>query len=149
MKGDADMADYIAATRTSYFKVTDEKKYQVLFAGLESNGDDIRDFTEKDNDGSLWHAFGSYGEIDWYPPSNEDDDYVEPDSDRFYDELSKIMADDCACVIMSAGHENLRYIGGYVVVITKDKVSFNNLNNMAYTLMGEAGIDYKKVQLDY
>lgn len=59
------------------------------------------------------------------------------------------MADGCACVIMSAGHENLRYIGGYVVVIAKDKVIFDNLYNIAYAFMEKAGISYKKVQLDY
>ena len=83
------MANYIATTRTNYFRVTDESRYSELFDKLCCK-DDIADFTENKN-GIIYHGFGAYGTIDYLVG----DEY---DWDEFITELKKILPDDEAFI---------------------------------------------------
>lgn len=73
----------------------------------------------------------------------------EPDYDRFMNELSKIIKEGDACVIMSAGHEKLCYVAGVVHVITKNHVGFNSLVNCAEEISKDNGADPSSVGMYY
>jgi hypothetical protein len=112
------MANYMAAARTNYFRVINEKRYQELFNKLIAE-DSIEDFTYE-TDGVLYHGFGSYASIDYL---TEDEEY---DFDEFLLELQKILPEDEAFIYMEAGHEKLRYVTGDVIIVTRKEIVFEN-----------------------
>lgn len=73
----------------------------------------------------------------------------EPDYDRFFEELSKVIKKGDACVIIYAGHEKLGYISGNVIVITKDHVEYDSLENRAREIMKDNGVDPSSVDMYY
>lgn len=113
------MANYIEMARTNYFRVIDEKRYKELFDKLISE-DEVYDFTKVDENGAIWHAFGSYGYIDYQVT---EDDY---DRDEFFKEMQKILPDDEALIFMAAGHEKLRYIIGFSLIVTNKDIQYIN-----------------------
>ena len=112
------MADWLIMTRTNYFRVTDEEKYQEIFKHLVTNGE-IKDFT-KEQDGVLYHGFGAYSSID-YRVDLEDEE-SEYDFERFIEELQKILPEDEAFIYQETGYEELRYGDGYALVVTSKEV---------------------------
>lgn len=122
------MANYIASARTNYFRVTDEEKYKKLFDGL-CGEDDITGFTKEEN-GVIYHAFGSYCNIEYCEVFGADDDY-EYDFNTFLNKLQKILPDDEVFIYMEAGHEKLRYVSGYVIVMTNKECKSMSLNAWA------------------
>lgn len=122
------MANYYCTSRTNYFRVTDEQKYAALYAGLYGSEDSVEDFTEKHNS-ELWHGFGSEGWMGWRVDPDD-----EPDCDGmdgFYEALQEILPDDEAFIFMEAGAEKLRYVTGYVVVVTAKKIRYMSLADWA------------------
>ena len=111
------MANYMAVSRTNYFRVTDEERYKELFDMLTSE-DDIEDFTKPGEDGIVRHGFGCYGDIDCYDEENEDYDF-----DGWLNKLQEILPDDEAFILESSGYEKLRYVTGWVVVVTRKEIS--------------------------
>lgn len=107
------MANYDCASRTSYFKTTDEERLRVLVK--DKIGAEL--FTR--DDGTF--AFGAYEEITsyWDEESGCDND--------IFEELQKIIPDDEAVVIFQSGHENLRYVDGYVFIVTKTNLDFMSI----------------------
>lgn len=118
------MANYYGTVRTNYFRVTDEEKYKKLFENLCSE-DDIHDFSETSEDGTILHGFGSYATID-YPI--EEDEY---DLDEFIRQLQTILPNDEAFMLFEAGHEKLCYVGGYCTVATNKEVYYMSLDTWA------------------
>lgn len=112
------MANYMAASRTNYFRVINENRYNQLFEKLCSE-DGVHDFTRK-KDGVLYHGFGSYDSIAYL---TEDEEY---DFDEFLLELQKILPEDEAFIYMEAGHEKLRYVTGDVIIVTRKEIVFEN-----------------------
>ena len=112
------MADWLIMTRTNYFRMTDEEKYQEIFKHLVTNGE-IKDFT-KEQDGVLYHGFGTYDGID-YQVDLEDEE-SEYDFERFIEELQKILPEDEAFIYQETGYEELRYGDGYALVVTSKEV---------------------------
>ena len=146
------MANYIGTFRSSYFRVENEDAYESLKRHLVVTDDDVK-FWNKEKDGAIYHGFGCYGSIVGYVEdvrAYEDcESDEEPDYDRFMEELSKIIKEGDACVIMSAGHENLRYVSGDVVVITKDHIEYDSLENRAKVIMKDHGINLSSVVMYY
>ena len=135
------MANYECASRTNYFRVTDEERYKELFAGLSSE-DKIDDFTHKDEEGVVWHGFGSYDSIGWSDgkePEDPDDDDEDDDQDivDFAYELQKILPDGEAFILFESGHEKLRYVTGTALIVTKDGTEFLDLRNKAVEIARE------------
>lgn len=129
------MANYYSTSRTNYFKVTDEARFDELFKNLISIEDDeVYDFT-KTNDGVKLHAFGSYGSINYCikPLQDEDDDY-DLDFDSFLTELQKILPDDEAFIYTECGYEKLRYIRAFSIVVTRTKIKTVDLCSDAVRL---------------
>lgn len=153
------MANYCVYSRTNYFRVTDEKRYAELFAGLypECDADtDVGDFTKEIN-GVIYHGFGCYDSIAWYNNKrnrvdidNVNDDDVEDDDiddddfenefDTFIDELQAILPDDDAFILYEVGHEKLKCLTGFVLVVTKNEIRQSN--------MGDTAIDMAREMLD-
>ena len=131
------MANYCANSRTNYFRVTDEAKFAELFANLVGDEDEVHDFT-KVEDGVTLHAFGSYGSIDYKKPmqnnGDEDDEDYDYDFDGFLAELQKILPDDEAFIYTECGHEKLRYITGFSIVVTKTKIKSVDIRSGAVEL---------------
>ena len=117
------MANYNAVSRTNYFRVTDEEKYEKLFNSLISE-DDIEDFTEV-KDGITYHGFGSYSSID-YLDENEEYHF-----DLFLTELQKILPEDEAFMYFEVGYEKLRYLVGYTYVVTRNEIKGMNIDDWA------------------
>lgn len=130
------MANYYATSRTNYFRVTDEEQYKELFSRLVGFDDDIADFTEQ-QEGVIWHGFGCYGTIDYRLPEDKRDAFTEFDLDTFFRELQKILPDDEAFILLEAGHEKLRYVTGNAFIITRDKISYCDMTDMAVNMAKE------------
>ena len=139
------MAIYTAAVRTNYFRVTDEERYAELFAGLLGE-DDIGDFTKTEN-GVTRHAFGSYGTIDWYDLDDENNN--DPNFDYFLDELQKILPKDEAFMYFEAGHKNLRYVIGRVILMTSEELKSISLDEWALDTAKELLGEGFTTQIDY
>lgn len=146
------MANYIGTFRSSYFRVEDEDAYEALKHHLVVTDDDIK-FWNKEKDGAIYHGFGGYGSIVGYVEDarayEDGESDEEPNYDRFAEELSKIIKEGDACVIMSAGHENLRYVLGDIAVITKNHVEYDSLEHRAREIMKKRGIDPSSVDMYY
>ena len=138
------MANYMATTRTNYFRVTDEEKYDQLIEGLTPKNN-IRDFTKKDEDGTIWHGFGCMGSIDYCPQDNDECDF-----DAFIRELQKILPENEAFILMESGYENLCYVVGFVAVVTKDKSKTIDMHTLALECAKEmlGNSDFRS-RLDY
>ena len=120
------MANFMCATRTNYFRVTDEDRYQILFSNLVSE-DNINDFTQE-KDGVIFHGFGAYSDINYYDDTDENLDY---DISLFLEELQKILPEDEAFIMICAGHERLRYVCADVIVCTAKEVEYLNSDGLA------------------
>ena len=130
------MANYYCTSRTNYFHVTDENKYQEIFSHLNGDEGGIIDFTKKDDDGRLLHGFGCEGEISYY--ENEEDD--EPSQDYMVDCIRQLLPDGECFVYMSAGAEKLRYVAGWAVIATKSDVRSIDLSDWIYVKAHELGV---------
>lgn len=119
------MANYYGCSRTNYFRVTNEEKYNELFSNLTANEADIEDFT-KEREGVLYHGFGALGSIDYIPKNSEEYDF-----DLFLSELQKILPENEAFIYMESGHQKLCYITGFAIVVTKDKIANIDIRTMA------------------
>ena len=136
------MANYTAASRTNYFRVTDEDKYSELFSNLTSE-DIINDFTET-KDGIIYHAFGCYGSI-YYEDYETDNCSLE----SFLLELQKILPEDEAFMLFESGCENLRYVTGYSIVCTKKTIRYFNIIDESVKIAKQLlGNDFE-TQVDY
>lgn len=136
------------AHRTSYFRVTDEKKYQKLTSGICPLN--FFDFTEI-RENVPWHAFGGYSSFEYYPeppkkvikkfkkmkPSATEQEintlrfFEIIDNPTFFKELSKIIHPDDACVLMELNYHKLCYLIGHITVVMKGNVVCDSLDKMA------------------
>ena len=70
-----------------------------------------------------------------------DDAYQDDSFDRFLNELQKLLPDNDCFVYMESGHEKLRYITGYALVMTsttcKEMSLDTFINNTVKNLFGE------------
>ena len=137
------MANYMAVTRTNYFRVTDEDRYKELFEMLTSE-DDIQDFTKRTDDGVILHGFGCYGDVECY--DEENDEYY---FDEWLSKLQEIIPDDEAFILESSGYEKLRYVTGWVVVVTRKEIASISCDSWAKKKAKELlGEDFE-TQTDY
>ena len=143
------MANYCCTSRTNYFRVTDEEKYEKITSGLSSEGGFL-DFT-KEVDGITYHGFGSYSDFEYFDEEDPDHDPDYPDSnfDAFLNKMQEILPEDEAFIYMSAGNERLRYVTGYVVVCTKVEIRSMDFHSAALTMAKEMLGDKFTTQLDY
>ena len=121
------MANYICSSRTNYFRVTDEVRYKELFDQLYGECD-IYDFTtDPDENGVIWHGFGSYSAPCFGDPEEADGDSFED----FLVELQKVLPDDEAFIYQEAGNEKLRYVIGCYIVCTNKAIIYGDTTRAA------------------
>ena len=129
------MAKFDCVFRTSYFYVTDEKKYEEfkrhIVVGDNTNniifwhkrGDCIEsDSIKSDTNEKIRHAFGGYTQIKGYVEDIEHNDRdlmdPSPDYDLFLQKLSEIVAPGSACIITEVGNNGFRFIGAKADIVT-------------------------------
>ena len=127
------MAKYNCVTRSSYFYVTDEFKYEKFRQHIVVRDNDERiefwhklgDKAESDSvyaGKNMKHAFGGYTQILGYVEDIEhyDRDLMNPSPDYnlFLQKLSEIVAPGSACIITEVGNNGLRFIGAKAEIVT-------------------------------
>ena len=127
------MAKYNCVTRSSYFYVTDEFKYEKFRQHIVVRDNDERvEFWHKVGDKlksdsvydgkNMKHAFGGYTQILGYVEDIEhyDRDLMNPSPDYnlFLQKLSEIVAPGSACIITEVGNNGLRFIGAKAEIVT-------------------------------
>ncbi len=126
------MANYECACRTNYFRVTNEDRYQKLYAKLRS--DDLYDLSEVTQEGTI-HCFASYGSI-WFCPDGDEEEYG--DMNDFYKAIQAILPEGEAFMLFESGHEKLRYVSGDAVCVTRDRIAYSpGLQNWALAVARE------------
>ena len=149
------MANTMSATRSNYFHVKDPDAFRKLMSRVVCGEDSIDVWEEKDEDGNPVFGFGVSDIILGVFPENRngddelfDDDY--DDFETFCGELRKHIADDDACIIMSAGHEKLRYVFGNATIITKNSVDYEFLADVAIRIArNELDLPTWRTKMDY
>lgn len=130
------MANYYGVTRTNYFKVTNEDAFVELMDRCKSDDfEGVSVWTNESEDGAKTYGFGCYGCFEGIKVGEDED--AECDFSAFVSELQKLLPEGEAVIITHAGHEKLRYIGGGVTVITKDKVEYRYLSKIGLNLAKE------------
>ncbi len=120
------MANYYSKTRTNMFKVLDEKRYKEIVGNLICDG---RIFSENvGKDGETYHFIAADGNLEYVDPESDDEDL---DLNLFLKELQKILPDDQVVIIEEVGSEALRYLVGYVIVLTSKEVRSMSLDQWA------------------
>ena len=127
------MAKYNCVTRSSYFYVVDEFKYEKFKQHIVVRDNDkriefwhkIADKAESDEvytGKNMKHSFGGYTKILGYVEDIEhyDRDLMDPspDYDLFLQKLSEIVATGSACIITEVGNNGLRFIGAKADIVT-------------------------------
>ncbi len=107
------MANYECASRTNYFRVTDDERFNQRIAGklTSDDGNDVSVWSRTEDEVKKY-AFGAYGEILY-------EGIPLTDSEEFLTEMQEILPDGEAFVLEEVGHEKLRYLSNMAYVITK------------------------------
>ena len=136
------MANYICTTRSNYFRVNDEAgfvEFMDYIRGLEDNVDLWVKNIQTASGPVRYYGFGCYGGIIGF--LQNDEDYTDEEFDRAFDKfiegLQKYVADDDAVLIMESGAEKLRYVTGYVTIVTKDRCATIDMVQQAQHLASE------------
>lgn len=131
------MADWYGASRTNYFKVTDEERYQALFKRLRGE-ESIEDFSDIKN-GEQYHAFGAYCDIACLRTNveiNDEEDYDEDEFiswDEFLREVGQLLTRDSVFVYTIVGNEKLRYLTGLCyMVFPNGRIIIGDLGGFAH-----------------
>lgn len=91
---------------------------------------------DKNEDGFTFCSFCCYGNIyglpdNWTESNQDSDEYEDADMDLFLEELQKIVSEDSYILIVDAGNEKLRYVGGGAYVVTSTDISYMNIWDVA------------------
>lgn len=119
------MANYTATFRTNYFRVTDKEKFQNAVSSMYVSDGNVEVYEENGcfmfgGDGNLMGAIPE--------PAEEGD---EPDFALMVEQLQDVLPDGEAILLMTAGHEKLRYVVGTTLVITKKEHKFIDMKDVA------------------
>lgn len=131
------MANYIEAIRSNEFKIKQGSKEQLEKILNNLYGEDVyTDIIERADGTYGW--LGCYGgltglDIEKYFADNEEliEKYQDDEYNAMADELQKIIDENSALILIDAGHEKLRYVGGGALIITSKTSKYIDLANMA------------------
>lgn len=128
------MANYYCTQRSNYFHVKDPDNFR---EGMKHVfGEDFHFWEETDKAGTPVFGFGCYGQIDGMALKDEYGDWnIEDEAyDDFVKFLQQSVTEDDAVIILSAGHEKLRYVTGDALVITHDGSHWADIGRVAIDL---------------
>ena len=126
------MANYYGLTRTNYFQVTDEEKFLEIMSRCCGFEDGIEVVSETDQNNIKRFMFYSESGIAGF--CNDDDDY---DINGFHNALQSVVAENDAIIITEVGHEKMRYLVGWVDVITRNEIKSESLEGIGKRLARE------------
>lgn len=123
------MANWYGASRSNYFKVKDTEEFENFldqFGGIEYH-------SEEDE------SYCIIAEEGCWPSSiyNEETDEYE-DYDDFFQDLSSHLLDDQVCIIVTSGHEKMRYITGDAYAINSKGQELSININSIYDMVRKA-----------
>lgn len=127
------MANYECVTRSNYFRVKDPEAFRKFMSRVYGSNK-VNLWEQKDKEDRLVFGFGLFGGIGGYASEEtaDDDDLEEyTDYDLFLDGLQQHVAADDAVIIVEGGNENLRYIIGSAVVVTRNAIEYFDVTNLA------------------
>lgn len=131
----------ILTCRTNYFGVTDRDALKDLLERTVAE-DTINIFDDSTDPDKV--AFGCYGSIYGLPTEEGEEDL-----DAFLAELQRLLVPGDAVILQEAGHEGLRYIVGAATIITKDKIVYVSMDEVALaTACDLLGTDWS-TRMDY
>ena len=145
------MADYYGYTRTSYFGVTNQKKFRQLMARCTVAGDSIMIFEQHDEldpTKVIKFGFGAYGSIlgineDCKTPNETLKDGCEADCCEdadychfaFCKALQELVAEGDAILIQEVGFEKLRYLVADTTIITRTEIRSVRMEDVALQMV--------------
>lgn len=141
------MANYICTSRTSYFRVKDEEEFRKVVRYILAEVDIWEQVGE---DGIKRFALGGYENMTIFECTSDDDP-------EFYkkfgsitetvDALQLCVPEDEVIFIFEVGHEKLRYVCGFVTMVTASDIQYMNLHQWAIEQCERLGIPIP--QMDY
>lgn len=127
------MSNYYGKVRTNYFSVTDENALRDIISRVRGSEDTVELHMEQASNGEKKFMFLCGSEILGFPETDENGEVYE-DCDYSFDDftasLQKILPENEAIIITEVGSEKMRYLSGYVTVITQNEVAYGNLRNL-------------------
>lgn len=123
------MANYMAQTRTNYFHVTSKEAFDEFAEHLVATEDEVKIFEGSDSEGNPTYGFYAYSPISYRADLEDEDWYDDISDDDFIEAAQKIIAKDDALILTEIGHEKMRYLVGYALVVTQNGHRWINLSN--------------------
>lgn len=111
-------------SRTNYFNVKDDEKFETFLNKFDVEYDNTVDGYVMFSDEGNWPS-SIYNE-----ETNEYDDY-----DRFFDDVAEHLEDDEVVIVMTSGHEKMRYITGNAFAINSKGETFSIDINTIYEMV--------------
>lgn len=132
------MANYMAVTRSNYFRVTNDDAFLEFMSHIKTEWGDLETWSKKIEDGTTLFAFGGDGPIIGYVANEDDDNEYDEANEKFIDGLQKFVAKDDAIIILESGHEKMRYVTGFATVITRGSVGIADMHDVAVRMAQDA-----------
>ena len=127
------MSNYYGKVRTNYFSVTDENALRDIISRVRGSEDTVELHMEQASNGEKKFMFLCESDILGFPETDENGEVYE-DCDYSFDDftaaLQKILPENEAIIITEVGSEKMRYLSGYVTVITRNEIRHENLHNI-------------------
>lgn len=127
------MSNYYGKVRTNYFSVTDENALRDIISRVRGSEDTVELHMEQAINGEKKFMFLCESDILGFPETDENGEVYE-DCDYSFDDftaaLQKILPENEAIIITEVGSEKMRYLSGYVTVITRNEIRHENLRNI-------------------
>lgn len=124
------MSNYVATTRSNYFRVKDPEALKELLKHTSCDGEPPK-IWQRDGDPTRY-AFGCDGTIDGLYVNEDDDPEADDwDLDALYEGLQKLVADDDAIIIKEVGHEKWRHLTGLATIITSKDIKEVDIDRTA------------------
>lgn len=118
------MADYLSCTTTNHFQVISEKELRELVSCIDC--DDEIEISHYEENSKTYYSLCAYGSF----LGLVDND----DTEELYKAFQRILPDGEVLVLFEVGHEKLRSVVGYTVVITNKTYQYKSLQDIATTM---------------
>lgn len=132
------MGNYVSATRSNYFKVTDTDAFSEFMSHVKTDVEKVVFWSKTAEDGTVRYAFAGEGSIIGYVDDDDDDIDYDVVNEKFIDELQHFVAKDDAVIIFEVGRMKLRYVSGFITVITRNTVSVADMHDTAVRMAQDA-----------
>ena len=123
------MANWYGVSRSNYFKVKDTEEFENF---LNQFGG-IKFYSEEDETYCILAEEGYWPYSIYNEETSEYDEYYD-----FFQDLSSHLLDDQVCIILTSGHERMRYITGNSYAINSKGQELSININSIYDMVSKA-----------